>query len=242
MCAVVEPQIGAFSGGQLGSGWLLLIARSCRHPSLLKWAAASEAKPSVDGGGMMAGAAKVPFPFPHQTSALLPSEFAISTKPSASKITNHAARRAPGHGEYLAGGECPGARVDKDFNLLSLKRRQIYFAIAIEVACSKREYRQGRRRRSSRSDVSVAIVEEESCVSSAARSDQEIRRAIAIDINGKRRPKAWDGISCEIAKNSVMVVEEDIDSRLFGNNRHVWESIAIKIGKRDMIGRAARRI
>src|SRR6185437_10759111 len=85
MCAVVEPQNGAFSGGQLGSGWLLLIARSCRLPSLLKSAAASVAKPSVDGGVMIAGTAKAPLPFPHQTSALLPSEFAISIKPSASK-------------------------------------------------------------------------------------------------------------------------------------------------------------
>jgi hypothetical protein len=217
MCAVSEPQNGAFSGGQLGSGWSLLIARSSRVPSLLKSAAASVAKPSVDGGVMMAGAAKVPLPLPHQTSALLPSEFAD-----------------------LDRGEHPGALVDEDFNLLSFKRRQIHFAVAIEVACSKREYRQLRRRRSSRSEGSVAIVEEEGFGASAAASDQDIRPAIAIDICRKRRPSAWDGISREVAKTAVMVVEENIHRRLFGNNRHVGESIAIEIGKRDMIGGAAR--
>src|SRR6185437_4944878 len=160
----------------------------------------------------------------------------------AVEIPNHSARRAPGHFEDLERGEHPGALVDEDFNLLSLKRRQVHSAIVIEIACSKREYRQLRRRRSSRSEGSVAIVEEEGFGASAAASDQEIRPAIAIDIYRKRRPGAWDGIYREVAKTAVMVVEEDIEPRrLFGNNRHVGESIAIEIGKHYMIGEAARR-
>src|SRR6185312_15479550 len=112
----------------------------------------------------------------------------------------------------------------------------------IEIACSKREYRQLRRRRSSRSEGPVAVVEEEGFGASAAASDQDIRPAIAIDIYRKRRPRAWDGISHQGAKTAVMVIEEDIDRRLFGNNRHVGESIAIKIGKHDMIRGTARRV